>query len=423
MHDLHNVAAPSLHRCPLCTKRARPSPLTTMPSYWRNPFKAQPSASGEPKSHQRSQSTPQPIEVGYIYAAPSSTPSTASSTSTSLGSRKRSNSYMGSRTAIPSPLRYPTYDSGTFSAKSQTTAQQIQPSRLPMYRRSSYKSGDRDAPYPVYTPSMSFSSSRSGSSSSIYPGSASSHRSTAPPRTSSSGSVRAAEPRPILKQNHTWHGPGHSSHAHVSFKGVPSKASAPRAACQIHPLLAHSRLHSAAISYDITFTPSTRTVLDRGTHAAVPAGTLSQPATQPPTTSRLVLQSDKLPWPVIVSPSHVSTSAQNPKTAPRFYIAGGTTYPKPKTEAAKPVTNLDVLYALHTTLYTRITQEEWEQLGHGSRSQRKITRAYEKRCIKMGGGWDEGVRRIDWLHGKTRLVGIELDKSGEVLGKLVFAKA
>jgi hypothetical protein len=43
----------------------------------------------------------------------------------------------------------------------------------------------------------------------------------------------------------------------------------------------------------------------------------------------------------------------------------------------------------------------------------------------MGGGWVGGVRRIDWLHGKTRLVGVEIDKHGNAhgMGKLVFGKA
>jgi len=43
----------------------------------------------------------------------------------------------------------------------------------------------------------------------------------------------------------------------------------------------------------------------------------------------------------------------------------------------------------------------------------------------MGGGWEHGVRRIDWLGEKTHLVGVEIDKSAEDggLGKLVFSKA
>src|ERR1700691_3413113 len=44
---------------------------------------------------------------------------------------------------------------------------------------------------------------------------------------------------------------------------------------QMHPLLAATRLHSAPISYDILYTPSNRTVVDRTTHMAVPTHTLS----------------------------------------------------------------------------------------------------------------------------------------------------
>lgn len=86
---------------------------------------------------------------------------------------------------------------------------------------------------------------------------------------------------------------------------------------------------------------------------------------------------------------------------------------------------MDVLYAVHTMLQTPIIPEEWESLGHGSRAQQKVTKAYEKRCTRMGGGWEGGVRRIDWLGDKTQLVGIEVDKSagGGGSGKLVFAKA
>lgn len=40
--------------------------------------------------------------------------------------------------------------------------------------------------------------------------------------------------------------------------------------------------------------------------------------------------------------------------------------------------------------------------------QRQISHAYEQRCVKLGGGWETGVRRIDWLDGRTRLVGIEM---------------
>lgn len=178
----------------------------------------------------------------------------------------------------------------------------------------------------------------------------------------------------------------------------------------MHPLLACSRLHRPPISYDITYTPSSRTIIDRSTRSPIPAHTLAQPATDPPTLNRLVLKSSKIPWVVVAS-------ASGAKTSSRFYLAGSST---PKNVGA-PVTNLDLLYAVHTTLSARVTQQEWEALGHGSRAQRKITRAYEKRCIRMGGGWDGGVRRIDYLGEKTRLVGVEVDKTADGgAGKLVF---
>ncbi|THH26297.1 hypothetical protein EUX98_g7890 [Antrodiella citrinella] len=159
------------------------------------------------------------------------------------------------------------------------------------------------------------------------------------------------------------------------------------------------------------FTPSARTVLDRATHSAIPSHTLSQPATEPPTlsSSRLILRSHKFPWPVVVGPS-----------GPRFTIGPS----KHRSSSANAITNLDVLYAVHTTLLTPVTPEEWESLGNGSRAQQKVTKAYEKRCSLLG-GWDGGVKRVDWLGSKTRLIGVEVEKSAGKpgTGKLVFGKA
>ncbi|KAL4262901.1 DUF6699 domain-containing protein [Pleurotus pulmonarius] len=403
----------------------RPSGLSLAANFG-SPSQTTPSnSSGSQTKHQRSSSVPQPpphCNGSYIYA----TPGTASSSASSADGRARSSSFLGSRSTAPSPLRY---ESNSVRSRSQATSQsasQQQPTRVPLYRTSSHnKASERPSPYPLYTPTVSFSSSRTASSSSIHPGSTSGHT-YAPPRTSSSGSVgrSSSEIRPILKQNHTWHGHNSAPHAHVSFKNDPRGSSASNS-LHVHPLLACSRLHNAPISYDITYTPSSRSVIDKTTNIAVAATTLAQPATNPPTSSRLVLKADKLPWPIVVSPSHVSSSSSSkPKSAPRFYIHGSHSGHGSSSSSGSPhVSNLDVLYAVHSTLFMRITQEEWEQLGHGSRSQRKITRAYEKRCIKMGGGWEGGVRRLDWLGGKTRLVGIELDKSGDGTGKLLFSKA
>ena len=158
--------------------------------------------------------------------------------------------------------------------------------------------------------------------------------------------------------------------------------------------------------------------MDRTTHTAVPAHTLAPPATEPPA-PRVVRRSDKFPWPVVVGGS----SPKSKSAGARFYIGGGGGEQKNSRNRAF-VTNLDLLFALHTTLLTRVTPQEWEALGHGSRAQ-KVTQAYEKRCRRMGGGWDGGVRRVDWLHGRTRLVWVEVDRYGHHCGagKLVFARA
>ena len=180
----------------------------------------------------------------------------------------------------------------------------------------------------------------------------------------------------------------------------------------MHPLLSYTRLHHAPISYDVAFTPSARTVVDRTMHSPLPAVTLAQPATEPPipASSRLVLRSPKLPWVVVVGP----IGAPAPKSgAPR------------KTKTTLALTNLDVLYAVHTALMTCVTPEEWHSLGEGSRAQRRVAEAYKKRCTRMGGGWEQGVRRVDWLGSKTHLVGVEIDKNNEGdenVGSLVFGK-
>jgi hypothetical protein len=193
-----------------------------------------------------------------------------------------------------------------------------------------------------------------------------------------------------------------------------SQARAPR--FHMHPLLSYTRLHHAPISYDIAFTPSARTVVDRTVHSPLPAVTLAQPATEPPipASSRLLLRSPKLPWTVAVGPIGSPTT---------FFI--GKDGEKRKAKSSAALTNLDVLYAVHSTLMTCVTPEEWHSLGEGSRAQRRVAEAYKERCTRMGGGWEGGVRRVDWLGSKTHLIGVEIDKSneaGENVGRLVFGR-
>ncbi|KAG1748458.1 uncharacterized protein EDB91DRAFT_1235736 [Suillus paluster] len=339
-----------------------------MTSYLRYIFGGGSPSPSHDKSHSRSRSNP----ANFIYGPPAgSGPASSSRLKT-----KRSNSFCA---PSPSPLRYTSYD-GDMRYGTPSKAEKV-----PLYRRSSYRESEHVGHYPLYTPhappvSFGTSSRTSSSSSSLLP-------SMVHPGTPSH--VR----RPSLQQRHTWQSSISSATGSVHSYGMDphGRHASP---LHMHPLFASTRLHSAPINYDVTFAPSPRTVLDRATHSAVDVHTLSQPATDPPTpaSSRILLRSDKFP-------SSKSGRSQN-------------------------ITNLDLLHALYETLLTRVTPQEWEGLGNGSRAQRKVTQAYEKRCTKLGGGWEGGVRRVDWLHGKTRLIGIEVEKHGHGVGsgRLVFGK-
>ncbi|TRM57625.1 hypothetical protein BD626DRAFT_574265 [Schizophyllum amplum] len=375
-----------------------------MASVFRALFGSRPSTpTAEKQRRPRSSSRPRPSSSSpasqpsekFVYIAPSTPPT----------ERKRASSHV-SRSAAPSPLRYDTYDAATNRARGRTkSTSQTGPVHVPLYRTSSHKAKERPSPYPLFQPSTSYCSSRSASSS------VSGRRPSSAPRSSSSCSVsRNGDPRPVLKHTRTSSDASRNGpHAHVSFQN-PNRTET----LHMHPLLAHGRLCAAPISYDVTLPPSSRTVLDRGTRTPVPAHTLLQPASEAPSHTSLVLASDKFPWPVV--------AASGARAAARFYLSGSA--PHRASPGGEPVTVLDVLYALHNTLMVRVTQEEWDALGAGSRAQRKVTRAYEARCARMGGGWEGGVRRIDWLGEKTRLVGVEVDKSagGAGIGKLVFSK-
>ncbi|CAL1698880.1 unnamed protein product [Somion occarium] len=384
-----------------------------MPSVFRNIFGG--SNHNQPSSGSRSSSKSHSHSHSGSHIYTSSSPSANPNV-------QRSQSYSATRATAPSPLRFATgtdtrtaygYGRRAQSYNSRTPSE----SRPQVLRRTSHNS--RETGSHVHSSSHHTpTSSRSNSNSSMFTSMGSvpfmsSHSESGHHHGSHHGV------RPPLRSNHTWH-PGSSagsasslgsSHAHSSYSHA-SYAQPRQGPLHMHPLLAHSRLHRAPITYDVMFTPSARSVLDRATHSPIPSVTLSQPATDPAisSSSRLVLRSHKFPWPVIVGPS-----------GPRFTIGPS----KHSRSDVSAITNLDVLYAVHTTLLTPVTPEEWESLGHGSRAQHKVTKAYEKRCTRMGGGWEGGVRRIDWLGSKTRLVGVEVDKSSGRggVGKLVFGKA
>ncbi|KAG6896077.1 hypothetical protein C0992_010451 [Termitomyces sp. T32_za158] len=225
---------------------------------------------------------------------------------------------------------------------------------------------------------------------------------------------------------------------HVSFL-PPGTNPGPKNPRELHPLLSYSPVRKFArfldlplpfsplsLAYDVSSPPCpssltiTRTLpcttetsacskMTLGPHMI--NTTLSEPATVPPTTSQLVLTSPMFPWEVVASSARKNTSPN----ASSVSIA-----------MVRHMTNLDVLHAIHQTLAARVLPEEWASLS-GSEKKR-VLKAYERRCIQADGGWDEGVRRVDYLCGKTLLVGIEFVKGKEkdgvepsVKGKMVFA--
>ncbi|KAJ7197909.1 hypothetical protein GGX14DRAFT_184600 [Mycena pura] len=201
--------------------------------------------------------------------------------------------------------------------------------------------------------------------------------------------------RPALKQSTSWNSTSTrtSTHElHVSFV-IPTRSEPDCTLLAMHPLFAYTHLDHAPISCDIAYAPSARTILDRATREPIPASVLDEPATEPPLYTQLILRSSLFPWDVVVRPHAAAAPAP---ASPRSRCP----------RRRRKITNLDVLYALQDTLSARVTQDEWA--GLGARARRRISHAYETRCIARGGGWDAGVRRIDWLEGRTRLVGIEL---------------
>jgi hypothetical protein len=168
----------------------------------------------------------------------------------------------------------------------------------------------------------------------------------------------------------------------------------------MHPLLAHGRLKRALISYDVQHAPTSKALLNRRTHEAITPEMLAEPATAPalPCNAQLTLTHPLLPRPVIVSPSPSGGAGARHSA----------------------ITTLDVLAALHAALHRPAGKAEWDALGTGSTAQRRVRDAFERRCAS--GTRENGLKRIDWLAGKTRLVGIEVDRSGTgATGRLVFA--
>ncbi|TFY78588.1 hypothetical protein EWM64_g5424 [Hericium alpestre] len=164
------------------------------------------------KSHSRARSQP----TNYIYGPPGTASSTASASASSRPTLKKVHSNSASRSNTPSPLRYATFDSrGSNSHRdehprpkaSSSHGHTSAPAPPPIYRRASYKHKEHHVHYPSFAPGyVTPGSSRSNSTSSLYPG-ATPMGTPMPLASSSHVNVNyLKDRRPVLKQNHTWSG-------------------------------------------------------------------------------------------------------------------------------------------------------------------------------------------------------------------------
>lgn len=146
----------------------------------------------------------------------------------------------------------------------------------------------------------------------------------------------------------------------------------------LHTLLQAS--HSPIINFDISQHPSTITSHRVGLSQRM----LDEPATSPPLTT-MTLFSPYLRWSIVIT---ASTGRRG-----GFVTVG------------------DVLDGVYRSLRNNITSAEFYSLP-GEKERRRVTKAYEQRYRRIHGEreYDDekrrGVRRVDFLMGNTRFIGL-----------------
>lgn len=206
-----------------------------------------------------------------------------------------------------------------------------------------------------------------------------------------------------------------------TWQGKPSTTFVP--ALKVHRALAYSQGHPAVL-YDVTrapahdniFAPPSQSFLasitrrNRAAPTPVAPHTLALPATRP------FVPELTLALPPMIASSSVSVSLAS-SWAVKAVSMGGTD------PAHTALTNMDVLHSIYKSLRTPVSRREWDALGAGSSAQKRIAEAYTDRCRASGNQkeWDAGVRRVDFLVGRTLLQGVECRPDGAC--ELVFARA
>lgn len=134
-----------------------------------------------------------------------------------------------------------------------------------------------------------------------------------------------------------------------------------------------------------------------GQGQAAPLGMdeMGQPATHPPLT-RLRIICDLTPhWPIDLQLNYAGAGISPNPYQPNVY-------------QPPPISLLDVLIAIHRAMHKRISHVDWAKLN--TQEEIAVSRAYTKRCKAMPSTAEhelaQGVKRVDYLLGKTRMIGL-----------------
>ncbi|KAJ8516660.1 hypothetical protein ONZ45_g6056 [Pleurotus djamor] len=140
-----------------------------------------------------------------------------------------------------------------------------------------------------------------------------------------------------------------------------------------------------------------------------PSSILAEPATSPPLSILAIDASPSCPWPITVTPS---------STSPSTVIPHG---------VGAVVTVWDVLSAIHHALRTPVTMEEYRALPSLDVI-KKVNAAYTKRCQRVNDSAEarmeegmKGVRRVDFLGGMNRFMGLTVDPKYPNVWKMVVS--
>jgi hypothetical protein len=133
-----------------------------------------------------------------------------------------------------------------------------------------------------------------------------------------------------------------------------------------------------------------------GSSSILPDEETREPATHPPLTLMRIVCELIPNWPI-----ELKYRQPNPPYSPYNPNQLPFQHPQPP---PPPISLADILVAVHQSLNRPITNIDWAGLDRHQK--RDITRAYLKRCGSSEHERAQGVKRVDFLLDKTRMVGI-----------------